>query len=201
MWTRTSTRRCALHCHLGSQITRPEAFETAATRLVGLMADIYAEHGVTLAELNLGGGHGVPYADDDQDFDLPGFAPRVRPADPGRGRRCLRRAAAAGAAAHLRAGPRDRQPGHGDALPRGQHQAPGRRAHRRRRRRRDERQPAPGPVWRQVHGARTGAYNYSMASSYDMVGRSPVVAVRDGTARLLVRRETASDMRQRDVGM
>jgi diaminopimelate decarboxylase len=34
-----------------------------------------------------------------------------------------------------------------------------------------------------------------------MVGRPPVVAVRDGSARLLVRRETASDMRQRDVGM
>jgi diaminopimelate decarboxylase len=47
----------------------------------------------------------------------------------------------------------------------------------------------------------TGAYHYSMASSYNMVGRPPVVAVRDGAARLLVRRETAADMRQRDVGL
>jgi len=37
-----------LHCHLGSQITRPEAFEAAARRLAGLMAAVHAEHGVTL---------------------------------------------------------------------------------------------------------------------------------------------------------
>jgi len=67
---------------LGSQITRPEAFETAATRLVGLMADIHAEHGVTLPELNLGGGHGVPYADDDQHSPFP---PRRPGLPPGRG--------------------------------------------------------------------------------------------------------------------
>jgi len=47
----------------------------------------------------------------------------------------------------------------------------------------------------------TGAYHHSMASNYNMVGRPPVVAVRDGAARLLVRRETAADMRQRDVGL
>ncbi len=67
-----------LHCHLGSQITRPEAFEAAARRLAGLMAAVHAEHGVTLPELNLGGGHGVPYTEDDQDFDLAGFAARIR---------------------------------------------------------------------------------------------------------------------------
>ena len=69
-----------LHCHLGSQITRPEAFEAAACRLAGLMAAVHAEHGVTLPELNLGGGHGVPYTEDDQDFDLAGFAGRIRAA-------------------------------------------------------------------------------------------------------------------------
>jgi diaminopimelate decarboxylase len=47
----------------------------------------------------------------------------------------------------------------------------------------------------------TGAYHHSMASNYNMVGRPPVVAVRDGAARLLVRREAASDMRLRDVGL
>jgi diaminopimelate decarboxylase len=63
-----------LHCHLGSQITETEAFEVAASRLVGLMAAVYAEHGVILPELDIGGGHGVPYTEDDQDFDLTGFA-------------------------------------------------------------------------------------------------------------------------------
>jgi diaminopimelate decarboxylase len=48
--------------------------------------------------------------------------------------------------------------------------------------------------------AGTGAYNYSMSSNYNMVGRPPVVAVRDGSGRLLVRRETDSDLLLRDVG-
>lgn len=46
-----------------------------------------------------------------------------------------------------------------------------------------------------------GAYHLSMASSYNMVGRPPVVAVSAGTSRLLVRRETLADLRARDVGL
>jgi diaminopimelate decarboxylase len=49
--------------------------------------------------------------------------------------------------------------------------------------------------------AGTGAYQYAMASNYTMVGRPPVVAVHDGRARLLVRRETHADLRVRDVGL
>jgi diaminopimelate decarboxylase len=45
-----------------------------------------------------------------------------------------------------------------------------------------------------------GAYQLSMASGYNMVGRPPVVAVDGGTARLLARRETPADLRGRDVG-
>ncbi|MGW3172474.1 diaminopimelate decarboxylase [Streptomyces sp. NPDC001153] len=46
-----------------------------------------------------------------------------------------------------------------------------------------------------------GAYHLSMASGYNLVGRPPVVAVRDGFARLLVRRESLEDIRGRDVGL
>lgn len=46
-----------------------------------------------------------------------------------------------------------------------------------------------------------GAYHLSMASGYNLVGRPPVVAVRDGSARLLVRRESLDDFRGRDVGL
>lgn len=46
-----------------------------------------------------------------------------------------------------------------------------------------------------------GAYHLSMASGYNLVGRPPVVAVHDGTARLLVRRETLLDMSVRDIGL
>ncbi|WP_424216241.1 diaminopimelate decarboxylase (plasmid) [Streptomyces sp. BI20] len=45
-----------------------------------------------------------------------------------------------------------------------------------------------------------GAYHQSMASGYNMVGRPPVVAVHEGAARVLLRRETLEDFRARDVG-
>lgn len=45
-----------------------------------------------------------------------------------------------------------------------------------------------------------GAYQLSMASGYNMVGRPPVVAVHEGAARVLVRRETLEDFRSRDLG-
>ena len=45
----------------------------------------------------------------------------------------------------------------------------------------------------------TGAYNYSMASNYNRVPRPPVVMLRDGKARLGVRRETLDDVVSLDV--
>ncbi|MCM2410824.1 diaminopimelate decarboxylase [Streptomyces sp. RKAG290] len=46
-----------------------------------------------------------------------------------------------------------------------------------------------------------GAYHLSMASSYNAVGRPPVVAVHEGRARLLVRRESLADINSRDLGL
>lgn len=45
-----------------------------------------------------------------------------------------------------------------------------------------------------------GAYHLSMASTYNAVGRPPVVAVAGGRARVLVRRESHADLISRDVG-
>ncbi|WOC31014.1 MULTISPECIES: diaminopimelate decarboxylase [Caproicibacterium] len=45
----------------------------------------------------------------------------------------------------------------------------------------------------------TGAYNYSMASNYNRVPRPAVVFVRDGKARLAVRRETYADLVHNDI--
>ena len=42
--------------------------------------------------------------------------------------------------------------------------------------------------------AATGAYCYSMSSRYNMQPRPAVVAVKDGTARLILRRETVDDL-------
>ena len=46
----------------------------------------------------------------------------------------------------------------------------------------------------------TGAYGHSMGSNYNKVLRPPVLFVRDGDARLVVRRETPEDLLLTDVG-
>lgn len=48
--------------------------------------------------------------------------------------------------------------------------------------------------------AATGAYCYSMSSRYNLIGRPAVVAVRDGRARLVLRRETLDDLTSLEVG-
>jgi diaminopimelate decarboxylase len=58
-----------LHCHIGSQITDPALFSEAIRRMVATMADIRARHGIILSELNIGGGHGVPYVSGDPELD------------------------------------------------------------------------------------------------------------------------------------
>jgi len=50
-----------LHSHIGSQIFDTGGFEVAARRVLGLQAEIQAEHGVTLPEVDLGGGFGIAY--------------------------------------------------------------------------------------------------------------------------------------------
>jgi len=46
----------------------------------------------------------------------------------------------------------------------------------------------------------TGAYGHSMGSNYNKVPRPAVVFCRDGSARLVVRRETDDDLLRTDVG-
>ncbi|HWU21055.1 MAG TPA: diaminopimelate decarboxylase [Nocardioides sp.] len=46
----------------------------------------------------------------------------------------------------------------------------------------------------------TGAYGRSMASNYNHALRPPVVAVKDGEARVIVRRETVDDLLATDIG-
>lgn len=45
----------------------------------------------------------------------------------------------------------------------------------------------------------TGAYNYSMASNYNRLRRLPIVMIKDGTDRLVVRRETFEDLIKCDL--
>jgi diaminopimelate decarboxylase len=70
-------RLAGLHCHLGSQITEVAPYLEAVDRLVGLLAQIRDRHGVTLGELDLGGGHAISYRPGEPGLDLGEFAARV----------------------------------------------------------------------------------------------------------------------------
>ncbi|HEY8881782.1 MAG TPA: diaminopimelate decarboxylase [Dermatophilaceae bacterium] len=50
-----------LHSHIGSQIFDTSGFEVATRRVLGLHLDVAREHGIQLAELDLGGGFGIAY--------------------------------------------------------------------------------------------------------------------------------------------
>ena len=54
-----------LHCHIGSQILDTEPFAEAARVMVRFMAEIRSSLGITLTELNLGGGPGIRYTEED----------------------------------------------------------------------------------------------------------------------------------------
>jgi diaminopimelate decarboxylase len=73
-----SLRLVGLHSHIGSQIFDTSGFEVAAHRVVGLAAQLRDEHGLEVAELNLGGGLGIAYVSDDDPPDLAQFAAALR---------------------------------------------------------------------------------------------------------------------------
>lgn len=230
-----------LHCHIGSQVTDPALYGETIRTMIAAMADIRRSHGVVLGELNIGGGHGVPYVTGDPELDLAALAdviddaldwacaaerfPRPRiVVEPGRavaaragvtlyrvvavkpqsgGRTFVAvdggmsdnpRVALYGAkytvalANRHSLGPTDtvtvagRHCESGDEIVR------------------DVALPAdvhPGDL---LAVACTGAYQHSMASNYNMVGRPPVVAVKRGQVTELVRRETTADLLARDRG-
>ena len=64
---------------------------------------------------------------------------------------------------------------------------------------RDAQVPADLAVGDILATAVTGAYGHSMGSNYNKVPRPPVVFVSDGTARLVVRRETFEDLTRLDL--
>lgn len=55
-----------LHCHIGSQIFSVDPFVHTAEVMMGFLGQIKAETGVELPELNLGGGFGILYTDEDE---------------------------------------------------------------------------------------------------------------------------------------
>ena len=235
-------RLVGLHCHIGSQIHSVAAYELAAQRMVGLLAELGHRFGYRADQLNLGGGHAIRYTREDHALDLVNFANRVPDAvrvacqeqrvprprltvEPGRA--IVGPAAVAlyqVAAVKRRPGVRTFVAVDGGmsdnprpalygarytarvvgrplrAMPRpvtvvGRHCESG------------DILATDVPLPEDVRAGDllavpvAGAYQCSMASSYNLVGRPPVVAVSDGGCRLLVRRETEADLFSRDLGL
>ena len=235
-----------IHSHIGSQIFVSSGFEVAAHRSVAFLDHIRSDHGVVLGELNLGGGLGIKYTEDDEPPLIADIAPDLVASvvrecakfefpvprlafEPGRAligpamitlyevgtikRRSLEGkreriyvSIDGGMSDNIRtalydadytvtlAGRASVAPGmltrivgkhceSGDIVIR-EAWLPG--------------DLAPGDL---IAVAATGAYNRSMASNYNMVVRPAVVAVADGKAELVLRRETLDDLLATDVGL
>jgi diaminopimelate decarboxylase len=67
-----------LHSHIGSQIFDTAGFEVAAHRVVELAVRIRDEHGIEIAELDLGGGFGIAYTEEDDAPEIKELAQSLR---------------------------------------------------------------------------------------------------------------------------
>lgn len=67
-----------LHSHIGSQIFDTAGFEVAAHRVVELAVRIRDEHGIDIAELDLGGGFGIAYTEEDDAPEVKEIAQSLR---------------------------------------------------------------------------------------------------------------------------
>ena len=63
-----------LHCHIGSQIFALHSFREAVAVMVEFMARIRDEYGLTIEELDLGGGLGIAYTAEDEPSSIEDFA-------------------------------------------------------------------------------------------------------------------------------
>ena len=66
-----SVEVAGLHCHVGSMVFDEDVFLRTVDLMVGFMADVRDELGFVFRELNIGGGYGVRYTDDDPTADIP----------------------------------------------------------------------------------------------------------------------------------
>jgi diaminopimelate decarboxylase len=229
------------HSHIGSQIFDTGGFDLAARRVLALMKEVRDAHGVTLPELDLGGGFGIAYTTQDTpsspldlakgiveivasecaaaDFPMPhlSFEPGraiVGPAmftlyevgtvkevagirtyvsvDGGMSDNI--RSALYGAAYSATVASRSSRAGAILARVVGKHCESGDILVK------DEFLPADVRAGDLLAVPGTGAYARSMANNYNHVPRPPVLAVVDGTVRVIMRRETEDDLLALDVG-
>lgn len=228
-----------VHCHIGSQIFELEPFELAAEVMLNFVAEIRDKYGITLYELNLGGGYGIKYTEKDAPLEYERFVESISKTvkrlcsdknlgrifilmEPGRSivapagitlyrvgnvkeikgvrkyiaidggmsdnpRYALYNAEYTALLANKPDSPKTeivtiagKCCESGDLIAK------------------DIRMPVtePGDI---VAVLATGAYNYSMAMNYNRIGKPPVVLVKNGKDRLIVKRETYEDIIRNDL--
>lgn len=234
-----------LASHIGSQIFDTSGFEVSARRLLGLHAGMQAEHGITLPEIDLGGGFGIAYTSEHDPLDAKSLAdglagivrrecaalgiavPKVS-VEPGRAiagpstftlyttgtlkdvgldhglsRRYV--AVDGGMSDNIRTALYDADysctvASRASVAPPVLARVVGRHCESGDVLVKDEFLPSDLAVGDLLAVPGTGAYCRSMASQYNHVPRPPVIAVVDGTARVILRRETEEDLLALDVG-
>ena len=72
-----NVRLDGLHCHVGSQIFDEKPYCQAAEVMVDFIADLYEKTGWLPEYLNLGGGFGVRYTEEDPQIDYAGWIERL----------------------------------------------------------------------------------------------------------------------------
>ena len=228
-----------LHCHIGSQIFDIEPFSDAADIMVRFIAEIKEKLGFEVRELNLGGGLGVAYTEDDAQISYADSIEKIGAIvrtfcaehsikmprvilEPGRSlvaaagatlytvgsvkeitgfrnyisvdggmpdnpRYALYQSQYTALIANRASAPRDyvatlagRCCESGDLL--GENMK--------------IQKAERGDILAVLV---TGAYNYSMASNYNRIPRPPVILVRDGKARIAVKRESFEDIVRNDI--
>lgn len=65
------------HCHIGSQIFDEGAFLEAATVMIEFTKKISEKFSITIPEINLGGGFGVYYTEEDCEIDIESFMKKI----------------------------------------------------------------------------------------------------------------------------
>lgn len=227
------------HCHIGSQIFEEKSFIQAALAMVDFAVDVKEKTGVSVEALNLGGGFGVYYTEEDDPMELGSFLKHLVSSveeklseaglpslkimiEPGRSM-----VSNAGTTLYEIGGTKETFGGKDyvfidggmtdnprPALYSAKYEgAIANKMNEKNTRTytvagkccesgdiiiRDIELPeaAPGDL---LAVSTTGAYTYSMSSNYNRNGRPAVVFVKDGSARLAVKRETLEDLVRNDV--